>query len=137
MPQGNAVCLGAFGKMSGSDCRRFLCRLTPSPYSLFFRNFSQFSSSSRAFGKGKETAATQAKMIQDNDLYVTLPSNASANLFPSNSKSHYRVALPRQIQKKKKKIGKLGFIVSYIHYRSLTFPVNAYVPTSCSVTRMI
>ena len=37
-------------------------------------------------------------MIQDNDFYLTLPSNASTNLFPTNIKSHYQVALARQIQ---------------------------------------
>ena len=38
--------------------------------------------------------------MQDNDFYLTLPSNASSNLFPSSSKSHYRVALPRKIRMK-------------------------------------
>ena len=56
----SVVCLGAFGKMSGSGCRCFL----PLPHHLprlLFRNRSQFSSPSHAFfGKGKETAATQA-----------------------------------------------------------------------------
>ena len=33
MSQGNAVCLGAFGKMSGSDCRRFLQLPHPLPAS--------------------------------------------------------------------------------------------------------
>ena len=59
VPQGNSVCVGAFGKMSGSHCRRF----RPSPYPLpllLFCHSSQFSSRSRAFGKRKETAATQA-----------------------------------------------------------------------------
>ena len=36
-------------------------------------------------------------MIQDNDFYITLPSNASSNLFLTNSKSSYRVALSREI----------------------------------------
>ena len=36
-------------------------------------------------------------MIQDDDFYVILPSNANTNLFPTNSESCYRVALPRQI----------------------------------------
>ena len=57
------VCLRVFGKMSGSDCRRFLPSPHPLPLVLIFRNFSQFSSSSRAFGKGKETAATQATHV--------------------------------------------------------------------------
>ena len=47
-------------------------------------------------------------MIQDNDFYVTLPSNASSNLFPSNSKSHYRVALPRQIHLKEEEDWEVG-----------------------------
>ena len=38
-----------------------------------------------------------SKMMQDNDFYLTLPRNASSYLFPSNSKSHYHVALPQQI----------------------------------------
>ena len=49
-----SACLGVFGKMSGSDCRRFLPSPHPLPLLLIFRNFSQFSSPSRAFGKGKE-----------------------------------------------------------------------------------
>ena len=49
--------------MSGSDCRRFLPSPHPLPLLLIFRNFSQFSSPSRAFGKGKETAATQATHV--------------------------------------------------------------------------
>ena len=36
-------------------------------------------------------------MKQDGDFYVILPSNANTNLFPTNSASYYRVALPRQI----------------------------------------
>ena len=48
------------------------------------------------------------KLIQDNDFYVTLPSNASTNLFPSNSKSHYRVALPRQIHLKEEEDWEVG-----------------------------
>ena len=39
-------------------------------------------------------------MIQDSDFYVTLPSNASSNSFLNNSKSSFRVALPRQIHLK-------------------------------------
>ena len=39
-------------------------RLTPSPYCLFFHTLSQFSSRLRAFGKGKETAATQAILVR-------------------------------------------------------------------------
>ena len=64
VPQGNSVCLGAFGKMSGSHCRRFRPSPHPSPYCLFCHS-SQFSSRSRAFGKGKETAATQANLLLD------------------------------------------------------------------------
>ena len=47
-------------------------------------------------------------MMQDNDFYLTLPSNASSNLFPSNSKSHYRVALPRQIRLKEEEDWEVG-----------------------------
>ena len=36
-------------------------------------------------------------MKQDGDFYVILPSNANTNLFPTNSASYYRVALPCQI----------------------------------------
>ena len=36
-------------------------------------------------------------MKQDEDFYFILPSNANTNLFPTNSASYYRVALPRQI----------------------------------------
>ena len=36
-----------------------------------------------------------SKMIQDNYFYVTFLSNESSNLFPSDLKSHYRLALPR------------------------------------------
>ena len=36
-------------------------------------------------------------MKQDGDFYIMLPSNANTNLFPTNSESYYRVALPRQI----------------------------------------
>ena len=39
-------------------------------------------------------------MIQDDAFYVMLPSNANTNLFPTNSESYYRVALPRQIHLK-------------------------------------
>ena len=47
--------LKCLGLIAGVSVRR----LTPSPYYLFCHS-SQFSSRSRAFGKGKETAATQA-----------------------------------------------------------------------------
>ena len=39
-------------------------------------------------------------MIQHDDFYEILPSNANTNLFPTNSESFYRVALPRQIHLK-------------------------------------
>ena len=39
-------------------------------------------------------------MIQDSDFYVALRGNASSNLFLNNSKSSFRVALPRQIHLK-------------------------------------
>ena len=37
----------------------------PLPLLLIFRNLSQFWSPSRAFGKGKETATTQARIEMD------------------------------------------------------------------------
>ena len=63
VPQGNSVYLGAFGKMSGSHCRRF----RPSPHPLpqllvlpLFRSFPPVREHLEKLGKGKETAATQA-----------------------------------------------------------------------------
>ena len=47
-------------------------------------------------------------MIQDSDFYVTLPSNASSNLFLNNSKSSFRVALPRQIHLKDEEDWEVG-----------------------------
>ena len=37
---------------------------------------------------------TAVGMFQDNDFYITIPSNSSSNLFLTNSMSCYRVALP-------------------------------------------
>lgn len=52
--------MGAFSKMSGADCRRFLSSSHPRPLLVIFRTRTKFSSPSRAyFGEGKETAATQ------------------------------------------------------------------------------
>ena len=75
--------------------------------------------------------------MQDNDVYLTLPSNASSNLFPSNSKSNYRVMLSRIFTWKRRKIGKLVFIMQYIHYRGLTFLANAHIHISCFILQMI
>ena len=50
-------------------------------------------------------------MSQDDDFYVTLPSNANSNLFPTNTESFYRVALPRQIHLKDEEDWKLAFIM--------------------------
>ena len=47
-------------------------------------------------------------MMQENDFYLTFPSNAGSNLFPSNSKSHYRLALPRQIDLKEEEDWEIG-----------------------------
>ena len=62
--------------MSGSDFRRFLPSPHPLPLLLIFRNFSQFSSPSRAFGKGKETAATQAAHV----VYCTASSQLDTGI---------------------------------------------------------
>lgn len=43
------------------------------------------------------TGGITTGMIQDNDVDITLPSNASTDLFLINFKSSHRVALPRQI----------------------------------------
>lgn len=47
-------------------------------------------------------------MIQDDDFYVSLPSNANTNLFPSNSESFYQVSLPRQIHLKDEQEWEVG-----------------------------
>ena len=47
-------------------------------------------------------------MIQDDDFYVILPSNANSNLFPSNTESFYREALPRQIHLKDEEDWEVG-----------------------------
>ena len=43
---------------------------SPPPPTAYFATLSQFSSRSRAFGKGKETAATQATMVTLASLHV-------------------------------------------------------------------
>ena len=73
-------------------------------------------------------------MIKDNDFYLTLPSNASTNLFPTNIKSHYRMALPRQIQLKDEEDWEVG--VHHVVYplswfdssRMQSFPHHATSP---------
>ena len=47
-------------------------------------------------------------MIQDDDFYVILPSNANSNLFPTNTESFYHVALPRQIHLKDEEDWEVG-----------------------------
>ena len=65
-------------------------------------------------------------MMQDNDFYLTLPSNASSNLFPSNSKSHYRVALPRQIRLKEEEDWEVG-----LHH--VVYPLSwSDIPRECT-----
>lgn len=65
-------------------------------------------------------------MMQDNDFYLTLPSNASSNLFPSNSKSHYRVALPRQIRLKEEEDWEVG-----LHHA--VYPLSWFdIPRECT-----
>ena len=41
-PQGSGACLGAFGKMFGIDCSRFLCLPHPLPLLYIFRTPSRF-----------------------------------------------------------------------------------------------
>ena len=76
-------------------------------------------------------------MMQDNDFYLTLPSNASSNLFPSNSKSHYRVALLRQIRLKEEENWEVGLHHAVYQYRGLTFLANAHIHISCFILQMI
>ena len=57
-PHGSATCLGAFGKMSGIDCRRFLRSAHPLPLPLIFRTPSRAISFPSC--KVSETPATQA-----------------------------------------------------------------------------
>ena len=59
VPLGTSVWLRAFSKMCGSHCRRFRPSPHPLPLLLILPLFAVFLRS-RAFGKGKETAATQA-----------------------------------------------------------------------------
>ena len=47
-------------------------------------------------------------MIQDDEFYVMLPNNANTNLFPTNSSSYYRVALPRRIHLKDEEDWEVG-----------------------------
>ena len=49
--QESVACLGAFGKMSGIDCRRFLSSPHPLPLLLIFRTSSQFHSLCVSFWK--------------------------------------------------------------------------------------
>ena len=64
-------------------------------------------------------------MIQDDDFYVVLPSNANTNLFPSNTEAFYRVALPRQIQLKDEEDWEVG-----LHH--VIYPFSWFeVPDEC------
>ena len=64
-------------------------------------------------------------MIQDDDFYVTLPSNANSNLFPTNNESFYRVALPRQIHLKDEEDWEVG-----LHH--VIYPFSWFeVPQEC------
>ena len=64
--------------------------------------------------------------MQDNDFNLTLPSNASSNLFPSKSKSHYRVALPRQIRLKEEEAWEVG-----LHHA--VYPLSWFdIPRECT-----
>ena len=59
-PQGSAACLGAYGKMSGIDCRRFPSLAYPSPSAPYFLHSRPVPFPSRKF---LETAATQATLM--------------------------------------------------------------------------
>ena len=64
-------------------------------------------------------------MIQDDDFYVILPSNANSNLFPTNTQSFYRVALPRQIHLKDEEDWEVG-----LHH--VIYPFSWFeVPQEC------
>lgn len=70
-------------------------------------------------------------MKQDGDFYVILPSNANTNLFPTNSASYYRVALPRQIHLPDEEDWKVGPHLMLRRFRSqhiekFTLPVGRY-----------
>ena len=51
------------GEGVGRKGKEFPSVASPPPRTAYFRTLSQFSSRSRAFGKGTETAATQAKTL--------------------------------------------------------------------------
>ena len=65
-------------------------------------------------------------MKQDGDFYVILPSNADTNLFPTNSASYYRVALPCQIHLPDEEDWKVG-----LHH--VIYPFSWFeVPHKCN-----
>ena len=65
-------------------------------------------------------------MSQDDDFYVTLPSNANSNLFPTNTESFYRVALPQQIHLKDEEDWEVG-----LHH--VIYPFSGFeVPQECN-----
>ena len=65
-------------------------------------------------------------MMQDDDFYAMLPSNANTNLFPTNSTSFYRVALPRQIHLKDEEDWEVGL-------HNVIYPFSWFeVPHECN-----
>ena len=69
--------------------------------------------------------AITTTMIQDDDFNVNLPSNANSNLFPTNTESFYRVALPRQIHLKDEEDWEVG-----LHH--IIYPFSWFeVPHEC------
>ena len=70
-------------------------------------------------------------MTADNNFYVTLPSNASSNLFLTNSKSSYRVALPQQIHLKDGEDWEVG-----LHH--IVYPLSWFdVPGGCQHSHVL
>ena len=83
VPQGNSVCVGAFGKMSGSHCRRF--RPSPHPLPLLlilplFAVFLPFASVWKRKGNGCYAGYVKqimtAKITTLRTLYVRVASNS-------------------------------------------------------------
>ena len=67
-------------------------------------------------------------MIQDDDFYVILPSNANSNLFPSNTESFYRVALSRQIHLKDEEDWEVGLHRVIYPFSWFKVPRECYHP---------
>ena len=70
-------------------------------------------------------------MKQGGDFYVILPSNANTNLFPTNSASYYRDALPRQIHLPDEEDWEVGLHHVIIHSLGSKSLTNATTPISC------